>query len=619
MSDKGGYQPRRLTVPRGRKSPTTGGQVPSDDEIREILAQAEAASRHHYFDDGAPGPSWPLEAVKKPDTPFTEAEVAQFQLLIQERARRHKEALRLYTPLPFQAAFHRSDAPERSVRGSNRSGKTLSAAVEFARAVTGQDPYQKYPKSGRAIVVGKDEKHCGEVLYRKLFKPGAFKVIRDEHTRKWRAYNPKTDERRRKERKNSPPLIPARFYTEKDISWSKKREEIPKKVVLNAGTEYEWEIYFFSSLGEAPQGWDVDIVWFDEEIEHPSWYVEMAARLIDRSEYAEDQGRWIGGKFIWSATPQAGTIRLFQIHNKARECVGHPQPNVTEHVATLFDNDYLSDRSKQAFVDKLGDNEDEARVRIYGEFALLGMRIYSDFMPHGVHGMESFDIPDDWCRYISIDPGRQICAVLFAAVPPPRHEWHDNVFLYDELYIHKCDAERFAELLSLKISHTPIQEAIIDNRAGRQTEMGSGKTVEEQYKAALVKRGVRFGNTNSVNFTWGSDDVEARILAVRSGLKIKNGRSSRWIVFRDKCKNFIKETELYSYKKNTQFGVVTDQPLKLNDHLMDDWGYMAAHGLQYKRPRSTVKRPGGYAVQYIQSKKIRKQSSSGYGNSIKVG
>jgi hypothetical protein len=555
--------------------------------------------------------------MRKEDTPFSEAEVAQFQLLLHERARRRKEALKIYRPLPFQEGFHRSDAPERTIRGSNRSGKTLSAAIEFGRAVTGQDPYGKYPKSGRAIVVGKDEKHCGEVLYRKLFEPGAFKVIKDEVTGKWRTYDPRTDEHRRKERRNAPPIIPRRFYSEKDIAWSKKREMIPRKVVINAGTDRQWEIYFFSSLGEAPQGWDVDIVWFDEEIEHPTWYPEMAARLIDRSEYDEDQGRWIGGKFFWSATPQAGTLQLFKIHQKADEERGSDNPRVTEHSATLFDNDYLADRAKQAFLSKMGDNEDEIRVRVYGEFALLGMRIYSDFFPRGVHGCDPFQIPDDWCRYLAIDPGRQVCAVLFVAVPPPGHNYHGQVFVYDELYIKRCDAATLADRLSAKITNTPIWEALIDNHAGRQTEMGSGKTVEEQYRAAMVARKIRFENTNGVAFTWGSDDVNAGIESVRSWLVIKDGRA-RLQVFRGRCPNLIKEMEEYSYKKDVAHGVVTDKPLAINNHLCDCLRYLAAHGLPYRRPRSRKSR-GGYAFQYLEEKKKRGRLNGGRGGGIKVG
>ena len=140
-----------------------------------------------------------------------------------------------------------------------------------------------------------------------------------------------------------PPLIPRRFYNPKDITWNKKNAEIPEKIVLKNG----WEIYFFSSLGQAPQGWDVDIAWFDEEIVHPSWYSEIAARLIDRAEYDPVRGVWVGGKFFWSATPQAGTLKLYEIHQRAVDAQEDEHPPVTEHTATMYDNPYLSEVRKR--------------------------------------------------------------------------------------------------------------------------------------------------------------------------------------------------------------------------------------------------------------------------------
>ena len=64
------------------------------------------------------------------------------------------------------------------------------------------------------------------------------------------------------------------------------------------------------------------------------------------------------------------------------------------------------------FALKLEASSDEAAVRIYGEFALLGLRIYQEFQPRGIHGCKSFEIPANWTRYISIDPGRQARCAL---------------------------------------------------------------------------------------------------------------------------------------------------------------------------------------------------------------
>ena len=93
--------------------------------------------------------------------------------------------------MPEQERFFACHSGERIALGGNRGGKTTVTVVEIARAVTGQDPHDKYPKeNGKCILVGKDLQHCSKVFYEKLFKPGAFKVIRDEETGEWRSFRP---------------------------------------------------------------------------------------------------------------------------------------------------------------------------------------------------------------------------------------------------------------------------------------------------------------------------------------------------------------------------------------------------------------------------------------------
>jgi hypothetical protein len=242
-------------------------------------------------------------------------------------------------------------------------------------------------------------------------------------------------------------------------------------------------------------------------------------------------------------------------------------------------------------------------------------------MPKGVHGRAAFPVPDDWCRYIAIDPGRQVCAILFAAVPPPSSPMAGKVVLYDELYIKKCSAKKFAETLKTKLVHQDIQAAIIDHRAGRVTEIGSGKTVEEQYSAALKEAGVKFVKTGH-NFTWGSDDVSGGIEAVRQGLAIVDGEPAKWIVIWERLPSLIWEAERYSYKKHGPSGVVQDEPIKLNDHLMDCWRYLAMASLRYVRPAKKKSRRG-YTAEALAAKKereaYRKMRDNGFGESIRVG
>jgi hypothetical protein len=475
-----------------------------------------------------------------------------------------------------------------------------------ARTVRGLNP--RAPKEhGRFLLCGKDLNHCGEVMWRKLVRPGAFKIIRGPDGA-WRAFRPHDpwDAAHAARAKPAPPLLPTNLI--KGVAWEDKKSGIPRKVLLHNG----WELLFFSSVGEPRQGIDVDAAWFDEEIDHPSWYTETSARIIDRK-----------GFFYWTATPQAGTQHLYDLHCRAHEleAAGVEDPPVREFHLTLLENPHLGEKEKRDFAAKL--SADEYRIRVLGDFALLGTRVYAEFAPRGPHGCDAFPIPSDWTRYIAVDPGRQVCAVLFAAVPPPGSPHAGRVFLYDELYIRQATAARFAEELRRKLGDQVVHKAIIDMRAGRITEIGSGVTHEEQYRRALAQAGV-FRPGHLTGFTWstasGGDDVRAGIEAVRAGLHLDAEGRSKWVVFRDSCPMLLWEAERYSYKKLPS-GIVTDEPIKANDHLIDCWRYLAMARLPYRRP-AVKPRAKGYTTDALEAKRRRERARGrdpGWGDSIRLG
>lgn len=576
-------------------------------------------TRPDSFDSDGPADVAP-EIPNAPSDPsrLTMMEAEEFKGVLAEIAGRQMEALRLFVPLPEQERFFASDAGERIALGGNRGGKTTVTVVEIARAVTGQDPHDKYPRrDGQCILVGKDLTHCSKVFYKKLFKPGAFKIIRDEATGRWRPFNPNSeaDAARVHEARPAPPLIPRRMYDEKKIAWENKKDEVPKTVRLKNG----WTLHFFSSLGAPPQGWNVDLVAFDEEIEHPLWYPEMSARLLDNRHEDPETGKVRGGKFLWSATPQSGTQQLYDLKCRADELRGTPGPIIECFEFGMLDNPWVSDDAKREFIAKFEGNEDEIAVRVYGKFALLGTRVYSEFMPRGVHGCDAFPIPEDWTVYAAIDPGRQVCAVLFCALPPPGSMWAGRKVVFDELYLKRCNARIFAEAMQRRMGHRPVQCGIIDHRAGRITEIGSGKTHEQQYSEALRAAGFKF-EQNGHGFMWSSDDVRAGIESVRTAMHVIDGKTEL-VVMRDRVPNLLWEMERYAYRKMPS-GVVTDEPVKLNDHACDCLRYLCMAKLKYARPRPR-KHKAGYTNEYLKAKKERERArrarESGRGGSVRVG
>lgn len=535
----------------------------------------------------------PAAVVEPPAPKVTQLDRQKFRRVMTEIHGRKNEGLALYVPLPIIQRFHEDRRGERLLRGSNRAGKTLGAAVEIARAVTGQDPLEKFPKeNGRCAIVGLDERHNGDVLYRKLFRPGAFDVIKDLETNRLRTFDPCRDKGREGSKKPSPPLIPKRFV--KSIAWAEKKKSIPSVIVLQNG----WELTFYSSKGCPPNGIDIDILWIDEEIENEDWWPEMVARLLDRK-----------GKALWSATPQVASEHLWNLHVRAEE---DPE-SVGEHIALLEDNPYIDEAEKAKFESRLVSDE-ERRVRIKGEFALTGYRIYPNFSMN-IHGVDlDGPVPNTWARFLAVDPGRQVCAVLFAAVPPPDEPY--TILLYDELYIKGCDAELFGKSVASKIDSVLPETFFIDSHAGRVTEMGSGMTVEAQYLAALYKHGLEYGKGQPLMFTWGADDPKAGILAVHETLRVREDGRTTLQVATGRLPHFLDEITRYHYKRVKK--LVTDEPEKKHDHLMDCLRYIVTGRPTWTEPKRR-KVQTNYAVAAMRRKLEKKKTAKGGSGGVRLG
>lgn len=561
------------------------------------------------------------------DTGAAASDILVYRKLLAEAARRQIEALRLYEPLEGQDVFHRSKARRRLLRAGNRAGKTLVCAVEASRAVTGRDPHGKFPlKDGRLYAVGKDESQLGEVLHRKLFRAGAFKIIRDRETGLWRAFRPWSAEDMDREAaaKPAPPLIPERFVRAK--SWVKKNENIPGKFTLTTG----WEIDFWSSKAEPPRGSDVDAVWMDEEIVNAEWYAEMAARLLDRK-----------GSLWWGATPQSGAPAMLEFHHRCEQQEEEwkktgfdpaQEPDSREIVISLADNPHLGQREKDILASEL--TEEQARVRIDGEYAVLGRIMYPEFDLR-CHDAPPFPIPHNWTRIAVTDPGRQVCAVLFGAIPPigavfpvgkdpitgelrnaTVKENGEFICLYDELYIGQCDAGKYGERMKEKTAEQTFYTFLIDRHGSRLTDMGYGRDVENQYRDALKANKVR-STVSSHGFQWASDDKTGGEEMVRRYLRIRQ-ETALPRLFTVDAKNrlpcFLWEIARFSRKVDPQGNITDESETRGRVHQMANLRYLCAYQPKYHAP------PKGDPVQdfaYLRFK--AKQARRGGGGSVILG
>lgn len=529
-----------------------------------------------------------MSVLQKADNldPMTRAKALAVEADLRER-----EALRIYRPLPSQVHFHQSLASERIVRGGNRSGKTMSAAAEFASAVTGMPIIgndgvplpNKYPlRPMIAWCIGFDQRHIGQTLYRVLFEPGLFMVIRDEKTMKWRMFRPwePADQLRSLEARPAQPLIPPRLIDPDGWGFEDRANGVFAKCTLKNGTK----VFAYPSTGEVKMGDPVDLLWIDEDIRYSGHVAEWQARLSDRK-----------GRMIWSAFPYSKNDALVRMSERAvkEKEIGRNPPFVHEVVLRYSDNPFIDAEEKAKR--HAGWSPEEIRARDYGDFMHDAFLMY-DFSLRR-NGLPSDrndaldqlfertrgELPREWTRYLVLDPGHSTTAVLFAAVPPPDAFGYPTVVIEDELYLHKATCDDTAAAIYNKVSGLFYEAFIIDEHAGRQTPMGGAKTIKQQYSEAFAALNLTSRLTGS-GFIGGSDNTVARRDLVRQWLRVnpETGHCKVRVVA-DKTPHMQMEFKLYK-KRVTSDNQIKDEPVYGNDHLMNCLEYLAAYNPQYVHP-----------------------------------
>lgn len=494
--------------------------------------------------------------------------------LMREKAARQKEALKLYRPLPLGQKIHECMAPEVIVGGGNQTSKTTTLVAEMSWVATGTHPIaHKWPRrDGIAYLVGYDEHHLARTLYKKLFEPGAFEIIRDEQTRMWRVVlpNDEADIARKDEWRQAPPFIPRRFI--KKMNFAKAGEKILNSVQFTTG----WWFYFHSSRSHPEQGTQIDLLFIDEQLELEEWYVEGSARLQKRK-----------GRLLWSATDQDISPNLLNLQKRAEEEADKPNPAVVSFQMMPQDNIYMPREGQAQFAAKLGD-EDYA-IRVLGQSSLGNQRVFPDFHPE-THRYDHpcFALgypPPDWCNFMIVDPGFNPTAVLFASLPPPQKipEYGDVVVLWDECYIRKCSPNSFGDAVASVVAKIPFEAFIMDvHGAIRAKDFGTGENLRTLFEGALADRGIRSRQSGS-GFFAGSNDPKARIAKGKEWMRQRPSGGPRMRIVPWKLKNFIREAQLYRWKKRPD-GTLDDMPFDRNDHLQDCYGMLAQFDPKWHMP-----------------------------------
>ncbi|MEA3351198.1 MAG: hypothetical protein U9Q82_11290 [Chloroflexota bacterium] len=537
------------------------------------------------------------------------------------------------TQLPFLL----SDASERIIRGGVRGGKTILASAECASAATGipltgpdgkELPY-RYPrnkpgKQRRALtiwIIGFDQDHIGKI-YKYLFVAGAFakfRILNDPETGKLRSWRPWDPEDAKLEELTTPhpPMIPRRFcpidrpptLTTPGMAFENKGEHIFSLAKLTNGTE----IYAMPSGGNPGMGVAVDLIWIDEDIKYPGHVQEWQSRLSD-----------VKGRLMWSAFPWADNDALELMSNRAEKESTLKHPDITETVLKYSKNPYIPKeeiRKRRKAWRAAG--EGVLRARDYGEFLTGLSLVFPDFDIdlHGIPCMErendpldkilaktNFQIPDNWTRYLGIDPGFVNPALVFVAIPPL--ELGDYYIVYDEIYIGRATPQDVIKELKTKLGHWQFHKFIIDNRFGRQAETG-GKSVTQQWAEAFEKAEIRSRLTYS-SFAPGNDNIYARNMVVRKMLESQADGTTKFRIFRDTTPHMQREFGLY--RRNAGRDDTSEKIRAKHNHAMDANAYVAADYPEYYAPPLSEKQkcPAALAIEYLKRHGQKKQSDAIY-------
>jgi hypothetical protein len=196
--------------------------------------------------------------------------------------------------------------------------------------------------------------------------------------------------------------------------------------------------------------------------------------------------------------------------------------------------------------------------------------------------------PDNWTRYVSIDPGYTALAIEFLAVPPP--ELGNQIFLYDEVFIREppVPSEAFGDAMQLKCADRYSRRSSSICTADACAAFPSGEVPVDKYRQALESRGIK-SESLGFGFRHACDDRKRREEELRTLLAIQRNSQPRFMVVVGKCPVFCAEMENFKKKTVKQMGVevpMDEGDRRVNTHAIEAVEGAIALDLPYVKPRN---------------------------------
>ena len=241
--------------------------------------------------------------------------------------------------------------------------------------------------------------------------------------------------------------------------------------------------------------------------------------------------------------------------------------------AVVYENQYLMENDP-GYVEKLKNlPEDRRRAMLDGDWDVFEGQYFSEFRNH-IHTIDPINIDPNWNKYITLDYGLDMLAVLWIAV-----DGQDNVYVYKELY----ESNLIISEACKRIKEVNGSDNVVCNYAPPDLWQRKSNTGEDS--AEVFKQ-------NGIKLTKSSNERIQGWYAVKEFLKVIKTRdeqtgeeikTSKLKIFRN-CSNLIRTLPMLQYDEKKP-NDVSNQPHELT-HIND-----ALRGWCIERLRKPMAQP----------------------------
>lgn len=238
----------------------------------------------------------------------------------------------------------------------------------------------------------------------------------------------------------------------------------------------------------------------------------------------------------------------------------------------VYDNDFIMSNDPNYVKTLENLPEDRRKAMLYGDWDIFEGQYFTEFRRE-IHVIEPFVIPADWNRYIALDYGLDMLAVLWVAV-----DTQDNAYVYKELYQSDLIISEASKRI-LEVNGTDKYKYIYAPPDLWNRRQETGKSAEDIFK----ENGVILKKSNNDRITgWYAVKEYLKVYESRDEQTGEQVKTSKLKIFKN-CNNLIRCLPQVQHDEREP-NDVAGQPHELT-HILD-----SIRGFCIERTQATVKK-----------------------------